>query len=84
MSSEPRTDYDAVIVGAGFSGLYLLHRLRAAGFRVHLYDAAGEVGGIWYWNCYPGARVDSHVPLYELSSVPLYDLSIEDVWQDWT
>ena len=75
MSSEPRTDYDAVIVGAGFSGLYLLHRLRAAGFRVHLYDAAGELGGIWYWNCYPGARVDSHVPLYELS--------IEDVWKDW-
>jgi cation diffusion facilitator CzcD-associated flavoprotein CzcO len=65
-----------VIVGAGFSGIYLLHKLRDAGFRVLLVDAAAQPGGIWYWNCYPGARVDSQVPLYEFS--------IPEVWESWT
>lgn len=68
-------DVDVLIVGAGFSGLYQLHALREAGFSVALYDAAEDLGGIWYWNCYPGARVDSHVPIYEFS--------IEKVWRDW-
>jgi hypothetical protein len=53
---------DVLVVGAGFSGVYLLHRLRERGFRVRLLEAGAELGGIWYWNCYPGARVDSHVP----------------------
>ena len=69
-------DYDAVIVGAGFSGIYLLHKLRDAGFNVLLVDAAAQPGGIWYWNCYPGARVDSQIPLYEFS--------IPEVWKPWT
>lgn len=73
-ASDP--DCDALIIGAGFSGIYLLHRLRRAGFRARLIDAAAEPGGIWYWNCYPGARVDSHVPIYELS--------LPELWQDWT
>jgi len=70
------SDCEALIVGAGFSGVYLLHRLREAGFDARLIDAAEEPGGIWYWNCYPGARVDSQVPLYELS--------LPELWRDWT
>lgn len=66
---------DALIVGAGFSGLYLLHRLRADGFAVRLIEASGGPGGVWQNNRYPGARVDSHVPNYEYS--------IEAVWRDW-
>src|SRR5260370_32614566 len=46
---------DAVVVGAGFSGLYLLHRLRQLGFSVKVFDSASDVGGTWYWNRYPGA-----------------------------
>ncbi|MGY6500505.1 MAG: flavin-containing monooxygenase [Acidimicrobiales bacterium] len=68
-------DHDVVIVGAGFAGLYQLHHLRRLGLRVTLLEAGTGLGGIWYWNCYPGARVDSHVPLYEYSDPAL--------WQDW-
>ena len=50
--------------------------MRDAGFNVLLVDAAAEPGGIWYWNCYPGARVDSQVPIYEYS--------IPEVWKSWT
>jgi cyclohexanone monooxygenase len=67
---------DALIIGAGFSGVYQLHRLRERGFRVRLFEAAPDLGGIWYWNCYPGARVDSHVPNYEFS--------LEELWRDWS
>jgi cyclohexanone monooxygenase len=66
---------DALIIGAGFSGLYQLHRLRQRGFKVCLFEAGADLGGIWYWNCYPGARVDSHVPNYEFS--------MEELWRDW-
>lgn len=66
---------DALIIGAGFHGVYQLHRLRERGFRARIFEAGAELGGIWYWNCYPGARVDSHVPNYELSLEPL--------WRDW-
>ena len=50
--------YDAVVVGAGFSGLYLVKRLTDAGFSVLAVEAAPQVGGTWYWNAYPGARCD--------------------------
>jgi cyclohexanone monooxygenase len=50
--------YDVVIVGAGFAGLYMLHRLRELGFSARVYEAGGGVGGTWYWNRYPGARCD--------------------------
>lgn len=76
MSANAVPDCDALIVGAGFSGVYLLHRLRQAGLDVRLIDAAAEPGGIWYWNRYPGARVDSHVPIYELS--------LPELWKEWT
>jgi cation diffusion facilitator CzcD-associated flavoprotein CzcO len=53
-----------VIVGAGFSGLYMLHRLRGLGFTTRLFEAADGVGGTWYWNRYPGARCDSESHYY--------------------
>lgn len=49
---------DAIIIGAGFSGLYMLHKLRAKGLRARVLEAADGVGGTWYWNRYPGARCD--------------------------
>jgi cation diffusion facilitator CzcD-associated flavoprotein CzcO len=52
------THLDAVIIGAGFSGLYALHRLRQLGLSLRVFDEAAEVGGSWWWNRYPGARVD--------------------------
>lgn len=67
---------DALVIGAGFSGLYQLYRLREAAFRVRVFEAGAGMGGIWYWNCYPGARVDSHVPNYEYSMPTL--------WREWT
>jgi cyclohexanone monooxygenase len=51
-------EFDAIIVGAGFAGLYMLHRLRGAGFSARVLEAADGVGGTWYWNRYPGARCD--------------------------
>jgi len=50
--------FDAIVVGAGISGLYLLHRLRGMGLSVRVLEAGSGVGGTWYWNCYPGARCD--------------------------
>lgn len=71
---------DAVVIGAGFSGLYQLHRLREQGLKVRVFDAAGGVGGTWYWNCYPGARTDSpsHVYQYWFSD----ELLAEWNWQE--
>ena len=66
---------DVLIVGAGFAGLYQLHRLRKLGFSVRVVEAGAGLGGIWHWNCYPGARVDTHVPMYEYSA--------EELWKDW-
>src|ERR1700709_963272 len=58
---------DAVVVGAGFSGLYLLYRLRRLGMSVILFEAGTDVGGTWYWNRYPGARVDVESLSYSYS-----------------
>src|SRR5262245_46683397 len=59
------TQYDAVIVGAGFSGLYMLYRLRdRLGLSVRVIEAGNGVGGTWYWNRYPGARCDSDSYVY--------------------
>jgi phenylacetone monooxygenase len=68
---------DAVVIGAGFSGLYMLHRLREQGLSVRAYDAASGVGGVWYWNRYPGARCDSESIYYN------YTFS-EELYQEWT
>src|SRR5689334_11896696 len=58
---------DAVIVGAGFAGMYMLHRLRALGLRAVVFEAGDDVGGTWYWNRYPGARVDVECINYSFS-----------------
>ena len=51
-------DVDAVVVGAGFAGLYALHRLRGLGLSARVFERGEDVGGTWYWNRYPGARCD--------------------------
>src|SRR5205085_9857756 len=55
----PGLDYDAIIVGAGMSGLYQLYRLRELGMKVRVFEAATGVAATWYWNRYPGAGFDS-------------------------
>src|SRR6266568_3833400 len=67
--SAPETDavFDAVIVGAGFAGMYMLHRLRGLGFTARVYEAGSGVGGTWYWNRYPGARCDVESMQYSFS-----------------
>jgi cyclohexanone monooxygenase len=74
------THYDAVIVGAGFSGLYMLHRLRQQGLSARVYEAGTGVGGTWYWNRYPGARVDIESQEYSYSFSP--ELDEEWVWSE--
>ena len=64
---------DALVIGAGVAGLYQLHQLREMGLEVRSYDNAGDVGGTWYWNRYPGARFDSECYIYQyLFSESLY------------
>lgn len=65
-------ELDVLIVGAGFGGLYQLDRLRESGFSVQLFEAGADLGGIWYWNCYPGARVDSDALMYQFFREDLY------------
>jgi cation diffusion facilitator CzcD-associated flavoprotein CzcO len=71
------TNLDAVVVGAGFAGLYLLHRLRKLGFSAKAIEAADDVGGTWYWNRYPGARCDIESIDYSYS----FDAELETQWQ---
>lgn len=66
---------DVLIVGAGFGGIYLMHKLRQQGFRCKIFEAGSDIGGIWHWNCYPGARVDSQVPIYEYSIPEIWKVS---------
>ena len=54
-------DYDAIVIGAGMSGLYLIHRLRELGLNFRVFDNGSDLGGTWYWNRYPGARFGSEV-----------------------
>ncbi|HEX2593413.1 MAG TPA: NAD(P)-binding protein, partial [Rhizomicrobium sp.] len=61
------SSYDVVIIGAGFSGLYMLHKVRAQGLTARVYEAGAGVGGTWYWNRYPGARVDIESQEYSYS-----------------
>jgi cyclohexanone monooxygenase len=68
--------FDAVVVGAGFAGLYMLHRLRETGFSACVLEAAPGVGGTWYWNRYPGARCDIESMQYS------YQFS-EELQQEW-
>ncbi|KAF0960881.1 flavin-containing monooxygenase [Rhodococcus sp. T7] len=69
-------EFDVVVVGAGFSGLYLAHRATRMGLRVRVLEAGADVGGTWYWNTYPGARCDVESIDYS------YSFS-EDLQQEW-
>src|SRR5712692_2607628 len=66
-STEAATDLDAVVIGAGVSGLYQLYKLRELGLKVRVFEAGTGVGGTWYWNRYPGARFDSESWTYGYS-----------------
>ena len=73
---DASTEFGAVVVGAGFAGMYMLHKLRGLGLRVRVVEAGGSVGGTWYWNRYPGARVDTETMFYS------YQFSNE-LQQEW-
>ena len=73
---NPVEEVDAVVVGAGFSGMYQLHRLREMGLSVQVFEVGEDVGGTWYWNRYPGARVDIESMAYSFS----FSKELE---QDW-
>ncbi len=69
-------DLDAIVIGAGFAGIYMVYRLRESGFTVRGLEAGSGVGGTWYWNRYPGARCDSESMYYSFSFLP-------DFEQEW-
>jgi cation diffusion facilitator CzcD-associated flavoprotein CzcO len=70
-------DFDVVVVGAGFSGLYMLHKLRELGFSARVYEMGDGVGGTWFWNRYPGARCDVESIEYSFSFS-------DEIQQEWT
>ncbi len=71
--------YDVVVVGAGFAGMYMLHKLRGLGLSVRVYEQGGDVGGTWYWNRYPGARCDVESMQYSYS----FSDELQREW-DWS
>jgi cyclohexanone monooxygenase len=73
---QPGGVLDAIVIGAGFAGMYMVHRLREQGLSVHGYEAGEGVGGTWYWNRYPGARCDSESMYYSYSFLP----ELEQEW----
>ncbi len=77
-AANPKT-YDVVVVGAGFAGMYMLHRLRRLGLSVRVYEQGGDVGGTWYWNRYPGARCDVESMQYSYS----FSDELQQEW-DWS
>jgi len=79
-SDNGASDVDVVIVGAGFAGMYLLHRLRKLGMTTRVLEAGDDVGGTWYWNRYPGARCDIQSLDYSYSFDP--DLDTEWQWSE--
>jgi cation diffusion facilitator CzcD-associated flavoprotein CzcO len=78
-ADQPDTELDAVVVGAGFSGLYMLHRLRELGFSARVYEAGAGIGGTWYFNRYPGCRCDVESLEYSYS----FSAELEQEWT-WT
>ncbi|MBR1178824.1 NAD(P)/FAD-dependent oxidoreductase [Bradyrhizobium sp. KB893862 SZCCT0404] len=77
--AEAAETVDVVVVGAGFAGLYMLHRLRGLGFSARVYEQGGGVGGTWYWNRYPGARCDVESMQYSYS----FSEELQQEW-DWS
>ena len=80
-SRQPQTGggLDAIIVGAGFAGMYMLHKLRGLGLAARVLEAGSGVGGTWYWNRYPGARCDVESVQYSYQ----FDDALQQEW-DWT
>src|ERR1044072_7019294 len=78
-NSAGARSFDAVVVGAGFAGMYMLHRLRESGFSVRVYEQGDGVGGTWYWNRYPGARCDVESMQYSYS----FSDELQREW-DWS
>ena len=75
---KPTSDeVDAVVIGAGFAGLYAVYRLRAMGLSLRAFERGGGVGGTWYWNRYPGAGSDSESWVYSFTFS-------EELEQEWT
>ena len=74
---EVDVEVDVVVVGAGFAGMYLLHRLRELGFSARVVESGDDVGGTWYWNRYPGARCDIQSIDYSYS----FDAELDERWE---
>src|SRR6201991_576166 len=79
LSAKVVTDFDAIVIGAGVSGLYQLYRLRELGLTTRVFESGSNVGGTWYWNRYPGARFDSESWTYGYS----FSRELLDEW-NWT
>jgi cyclohexanone monooxygenase len=71
--------YDVIVIGAGFAGMYAVYKFRQLGFRVLAYEKGDDVGGVWYWNRYPGARCDCESYYYSYS----FSKELQDEW-DWS
>ncbi len=76
---QTSSSYDVIVVGAGFAGMYMLHRLRGLGLAVRVYEQGSDVGGTWYWNRYPGARCDVESMQYSYS----FSDELQQTW-DWS
>ncbi len=74
--SEAIHSFDVIVIGAGFAGLYALHRLRKGGYSVRVLEAGDAIGGTWYWNRYPGARCDVESMQYSFSFS-------DEIQQEW-
>ncbi len=77
MAGSNGKDFDVIVVGAGFAGLYLIHKMRSLGLTVHAFETGDDVGGTWYWNRYPGARCDIESIDYSFS----FDPELEQEWE---
>src|SRR5207237_9635244 len=78
-TAEASASYDVVVVGAGFAGMYMLHKLRGLGMTGRVYEQGSGVGGTWYWNRYPGARCDIESMQYSYS----FSDELQQEW-DWS
>ena len=75
-SEATSDDFNVIIVGAGFAGMYMLHRMRGMGLKAIVFEAGDGVGGTWYWNRYPGARCDVESVQYSYQ----FDKQLEQEW----
>src|SRR5690242_10283001 len=78
-AAKSAESYDVVVVGAGFAGMYMLHRLRGQGMTAGVFEQGSGVGGTWYWNRYPGARCDVESMQYSYS----FSDELQQEW-DWS